>query len=175
MIHWISFLVFHHRMLMIVVLFFILMGCQGGATVTSAFRSIVNLDPSKIWLEKVEFQASEDVNDDSPITVHLIIFYDKKLFEKLLAMDSETYFESFEQIKRDSVGACDFFCWDIVKGSHFSKKIEPSRVDGLGGLIFARYKPDKSPGPHRAMVGDDVAILVQLNKLDFKIIHPQKS
>lgn len=145
----------------------ILSGC-GADAVVSAFKSVVSLQPAKVWLEKVNFAASDNVNDGSPVTVHIVVVYKPELLTDLSKMDSETYFQKVEQIKLDNTGQIDVFCWDIIRGQHLNEvPVTLSKVSGEGVLVFARYS---SPGPHRVAIADDREVTIQLDKLDFKVI-----
>ena len=70
----------------------ILVGC-GSDAVVSALKSVVSLQPAKVWIEKVNFSASGDVNDSSPVTVHIVIPYKPELLADLSKMDADAYFQ----------------------------------------------------------------------------------
>ncbi|MBY0462051.1 MAG: hypothetical protein K2Q34_02600 [Alphaproteobacteria bacterium] len=145
----------------------ILVGC-GSDAVVSALKSVVSLQPAKVWIEKVNFAASDDLNDNSPVTVHIVIPYKPELLADLSKMDADVYFQKIEQIKLDNAGQIDVFSWDIIRGQHLNEVlITPSKVTGEGVLVFARYS---SPGPHRVAIADDKEVTIQLDKLDFKVI-----
>lgn len=143
-----------------------LTSCTTDALV-SAFKSAVNFQTAKVWLEKIQFKAADNVNDTSPVTVHIVIPYKEDLFKELMKMDSETYFHKLDQLKSDHAGQIEIFEWDIIRGQRLNATIDPSRVSGEGAIVFARYS---SPGPHRAAVGDAQEVIIQLDKLDFKVI-----
>lgn len=143
-----------------------LMGCTTDALMM-AFKSASSFHSAKVWLEKVNFKAADNVNDTSPVTVHIIIPYKPELLKELMKMDAETYFRKLPQMKTDYVGQFDIFEWDIIRGQRLEAPIVPSRVSGEGVLVFARYN---SPGNHRAVIGEDHEVIIQLDKLDFKVI-----
>lgn len=144
-----------------------LAGC-GSDAVVSALKSVVSLQPAKVWIERINFSASDDVNDNSPVTVHVVIVYKPELLADLSKMDADAYFQKIEQIKLDNAGQIDVFVWDIIRGQHLNEiPITPSKVSGEGVLVFARYS---SPGPHRVAIADDREVTIQLDKLDFKVI-----
>jgi type VI secretion system protein len=144
-----------------------LVGC-GGNDVVSAMKSMINMQPAKVWIEKVHFKATDDVNDTSPITVNIVIPYKPDLMQELSKMDADAYFQKVEQIKSDNAGKIDVFSWDLIRGQRLDDvPINPSKVTGEGVLVFARYS---SPGPHRIAVADDKEVIILLEKLDFKVI-----
>ncbi len=145
----------------------VLVGC-GADAVTSAIKSAISMQPAKVWLEKVHFKATDDVNDTSPVTVHIVVCYKPDLLADLVKMDADTYFQKADQIKTDNAGQIDVFSWDVIRGQRLNDQpITLSKVSGEGVLVFARYS---SPGPHRIAVADDKEIIIQLEKLDFKVI-----
>ena len=67
----------------------------------------------------------------------------------------------------------DLYAWDIIRGQRLSDiPIMPTKVSGEGIIVFARYA---SPGPHRASIGIDREVRIDLEKHDFKItpVTPQ--
>ncbi len=143
-----------------------LTGC-GTDAVVSALKSATNFQTAKVWLEKVHFKASDDVNDTSPVTVDIVVAYKADLLAELLKMEAETYYRKLDQLKSDYAGQLDVFTWDIIRGQRLEVEISPSRVSGEGVVVFARYS---SPGAHRAAIAEDREVIIQLDKMDFKVI-----
>lgn len=139
----------------------------GTDAVVSAFKSATTFQTAKVWLEKVHFKASDNVNDTSPVTVNIVIAYKPELLAELLKMEADTYFRKVEQLKNDYKGQMDIFAWDIIRGQRLEGVINPSRVSGEGVVVFARYS---SPGAHRVAIADDREVIIQLDKLDFKVM-----
>lgn len=152
---------------------FMLCNCGGGGeALTSAFKKGMNFERSKVWIEKISFKADDNMNDQSPVTVHLIIAYDPAVLGELVKLDANSYFLKADQMKVDNNGKMEVFSFDILRGQRLNdQSINMSRMSGEGAVIFARYA---SPGPHRSVLGDESAVLVELNKDDFKVV-PQKS
>jgi hypothetical protein len=142
-----------------------LSGCKLGEMLRD-IKSAVTLTPSKIWLEKVNFKASQDINDSSPVKINIVIVYKTELLTQLNKMDSKTYFQSVEQIKSDFPGEVDILEADIVPGQSITFPVKMSRTDSVGGFIFAHYT---TQGIHRAVIGEDQVLNVILEKADFKI------
>jgi type VI secretion system protein len=140
--------------------------------VTALKSATNNFQPAKVWLEKVQFKAADNVNDTSPVTVHIVIAYKPELLKELMKMDAETYFHKLDQLKSDYTGQIDVFEWDIIRGQRLEAPITPSQVSGEGVVVFARYS---SPGDHRVAIADDHEVIIQLDKLDFKVIPVRPS
>jgi len=140
-----------------------LQGCSDA--VVSAAKSITSFTTGKVWIEKVQFRVDDDMNDSAPVSVHMLVVYKQDVYDQLVGMNAEDYFKKSDQLRRDNPNMIDFFKWDIVPGQPKEEQsIVPSRADGVGVVIFARYK---SPGEHRATLADERQIRIVLEKLDF--------
>ncbi|MHA1558977.1 MAG: hypothetical protein ACTSXG_04155 [Alphaproteobacteria bacterium] len=170
------------RTFSLVVIFF-LCGCESDSLIET-LKSIFQLKPSKVWVEKVHFIASEDLNNSSPVSVDIIVIYNEKLKDVFLGMDSETYFKTKEQKKKDYGSDIEIFNWDIVPGQHLKNQIiKLSKASGVSAIIFARYEPIQLPTAvpkselfsekHRAVIGGEQEITVQLKRFDF-FVEPKK-
>lgn len=137
-------------------------GCSNGS-----LQSILSLQTAKVWLNKVSFRVADDVNDSSPVTLHILIPYKDDLLSDLSKMSAEDYFKKSDQIKSDNAGNLDVFSWDLIRSQKLDDEpISPSKVNGVGILVFARYS---TPGDHRISIADDEAVLIKLDKGDFSI------
>lgn len=134
-------------------------------------KNIMGIKQSKVWLEKVNFRASANANDSSPVKVHIVIPYKEDLVAKLSKMDAATYFQKAKTLKFDVGEDLDVFSIDIVPDSYSSLDINPSNSSGLIALMFARYT---SPGSHRINVSADYEIQVDLDKNDLKVTTMKK-
>lgn len=157
----------------LIVLCLLLTSCGGtGESLTAAFKKGMNFERAKVWIEKVSFKADDNMNDQSPVTVHLVVAYTPELLGELVKLDANSYFLKADQLKVDHNGKIDVFSFDILRGQRLNDQpINLSRMSGEGAIIFARYA---SPGPHRSVLSDESAVLIELNKDDFKVV-PQKS
>lgn len=143
-----------------------LTGCSNDSFSTSV-KSIFSMQAAKVWLNKVSFRVADDVNDSSPVTLHILIPYKADLLDELSKMSAEDYFKKNEQIKLDNAGSLDVFKWDLIRSQKLDDEpIEPTKVNGEGVLVFAHYS---TPGDHRISIADDEAVLIKLEKGDFSI------
>ena len=137
-------------------------GCSNGS-----LQSILSLQTAKVWLNKVSFRVADDVNDSSPVTLHILIPYKEDLLSELTKMSAEDYFKRSDQIKSDNAGNLDVFSWDLIRSQKLDDEpISPSKVSGVGIVVFARYS---TPGDHRISIADDETVLIKLDKGDFSI------
>lgn len=144
----------------------ILSGC-GSDVVTGALKG-VGLPKSKVWIEQVSFKASEDMNDDAPVTVNLVVIYKPELLAEIVKMDASAFFEKIDQLKIDNAGQLDVFSWDVISGQTLNDQpVNMSKMSGEGAVIFARYS---TPGPHRAVLDEQSSVTVKLDKDDFQIV-----
>lgn len=149
----------------VIALFIALVGLAGcsNSPLTSAF----SFQTAKVWLNKVSFRVADNVNDSSPVTLHILIPYKDELLSDLSKMSAEEYFKKSDQIKNDNVGNLDVFAWDLIRSQKLDDEpITPTSVNGKGIIVFARYS---TPGDHRISIADDEAVLITLDKADFSI------
>lgn len=146
-------------------LFFVVLGATGCSN--GSLQSILSLQTAKVWLNKVSFRVADDMNDSSPVTLHILIPYKEDLLSELTKMSAEEYFKRSDQIKSDNAGNLDVFSWDLIRSQKLDDEpISPSKVSGVGIVVFARYS---TPGDHRISIADDEAVLIKLDKGDFSI------
>ena len=144
----------------------IVAGCAPDA-LKSALTSVIKMDSTKVWLEKIKFNSSQDVNSNSPITVDILVFYEAESLKKIADLPADKYFDQKDQLKKDYGDQIDFFSYDIVPGQKMKDQpVNLSKSSGLAAVAFARYS---TPGPHRATIGSDRIIQLDLERNDFKI------
>lgn len=155
------------RMKLILAPLLLLLTACGSDAIISAIKSGLSLQRSKVWIERVSFRAADDMNNSSPVTVHVVVVYKPELLAELVKMDAYGYFQKADQLKIDNAGQMDVFTFDIIRGQRLNNQpISPSKMSGEGVLIFARYA---SPGPHRATLSEESAVMIELNKDDFRV------
>jgi type VI secretion system protein len=141
-------------------------GC-GQDVFLSAVKSALTFSPAKVWLQKISIRASDDMNDSSPVKIHVVIPYKEDLYKDLLKMNADTYFKRVDQLKHDNVDQLDIFSWDVIRNQRLNDlPITPTKCSGEGVIIFARYS---SSGDHRKTVGTDQEIMIYLNRRDFLV------
>ncbi len=134
----------------------------------SAVKMAIKMEPTKVWLQKVYFEVDDQLNEDSPVTVNVVVLYDEKLLKMLAKYTADQYFKKLEQIKRDAGKNMDIFQWEIVPGQTLGPQpVKPNHVTGVGILVFARYS---TSGDHRQAIGDDREVTIQMGEKDFKIV-----
>lgn len=146
----------------------LLLASCGGGDLMSAVKMAVKMEPTKVWLQKVYFEVDDQLNEDSPVTVNIVVLYDEKLLKMLAKYTADQYFKKLEQIKRDAGKNMDIFQWEIVPGQTLGPQpVKPNHVTGVGTLVFARYT---TAGDHRQAIGDDREVTIQMGAKDFKIV-----
>lgn len=134
-------------------------------------KSAVGIQQSKVWLEKIDFKAAANVNDSSPVVVHIVIAYKEALAADIAKLSASDYFKKADKLKADAGDDLEVFKAEIVPDSSKTLEITPSKSTGFVALMFARYT---SPGDHRTNVGADYEIQVVLDKNDLKVIPIKK-
>lgn len=120
---------------------------------------------AKVWVEKLMFEVNDKVNNNAPVAVHLLIYYDEATATLLQRMSSAEYFLKASQIKKDFGGSCDIFTFAATPGQRMpDQDIVMSKSGALGGFIFVRYR---GAGAHREAIGRAKVIKVILGQDDF--------
>lgn len=142
-------------------------GCL--SEMTSTVKSALNFQSGKVWIERLRFKVDPNLNNNSPVTMNLIIVYRKDIMDELSKMTAFKYFNEINKIKRSyDSNSVKIFSFDIIPGQRMEdKNVLPERVSSaLGAFIFVRYSND---GEHRVQLGSEKFLLVQLGKLDFSV------
>ncbi len=108
-----------------------------------------------------EVATSAKANRNSPVPVTLVSIRDPKLFEQIIKMSANQWYEEREQMRRDFPSGTAFAEWDweFVPG-----QAPPPiflEIDGksVGGVLFAKYR---SPGDHRFRIGPHQRLRIDL-------------
>lgn len=144
----------------------LLTGCTPNLFLNT-WQSLYNLKTSTVWLEKVSFDVSDHVNDDSPVLVHIVIPYSEDLMKRLSKMPAQEYFAKIDQIKLDSAEKLDIFPFELVRSeTRTDLPISLKDYSGVGILVFANYT---TPGNHRCSIGTEESVMIHLQDNDFYI------
>ncbi|HXF90875.1 MAG TPA: hypothetical protein VNJ29_02985, partial [Candidatus Nitrosotenuis sp.] len=110
----------------------LLTGCVPDAIV-HAGKTMLGHHSSHVWLQTVKFEQSDDVNENSPVTVDVLVFYDKRLFEKIKKLSAAQYFEKKEQLQKDYPTEVDIFSFHVIPGHRMhDQHVETSQASGVG-------------------------------------------
>jgi len=137
----------------------------------SSIKSVLKMEETNVWLQKVYLEVDPKLNNDAPVTVHLLVIYDAQVLKDMMKNTSQQYFKKAEQIRRDLSASIDFYTWEVVPGQAVAPQvIKANRLSGQGAIVFARYQ---TPGDHRQSIGQDREVTVQLGRNDFTIVPVQ--
>lgn len=143
------------RLVCLISLLSLLVGCSAGRKVRSAFGGQL---PVQVTIDPA-------VNDNSPVAVDLLLVYDDKLLDGLLAMPAAEWFTKKEQYVADHP-AVVVQGWEWVPG----QTVEPFKIEYRAGarsvVLFADYQ---SEGAHRAVVGRPKPFRIVLGESDLSI------
>ena len=116
-------------------------------------------------------EAARTANLNSPVAVDLVLVFDKRLVEELLAMPAETWFARRFQFERDSVGKrrLEFQSWEWTPGQTMETEVRYSRK-GWAAILYARYL---APGEHRARIDPLKRFRLLLGEETFEVVPVQ--
>lgn len=144
----------------------VLGGCAPQAIIEGV-KLAFSMESAKVWLQEVRFQVDPELNNNAPVTIHVVIAYDKGILEMISKLEARAYFEQETQIRADYRHELDIFSFEAAPGVRLENQvITPSKVSGVGGFIFVRYN---TPGPHRAAIGPERILMIHLGQNDFKV------
>ena len=149
-----------------------LSGCMGpeaefGGTLSNGISSLFSMESAKVWLQKVNFNVHQGVNDNSPLRLDLVIIKNEGLLQSLKGLTADQYFNERTQLQRDHPGQMQLYTWEILPGHKLKPmKINIEKVSSAGVIIFARYR---APGAHRHLLGNDREITINLEQHDFNV------
>jgi type VI secretion system protein len=139
----------------VIVIVLVFVSCSAGRKIRSAFGGQL----------PVEVTIDAAANDNSPVAVDLLVVYDDKLVDGLLAMPAADWFRKKQQYVADHP-AVVVQGWEWVPG----QSVEPFKVAYRSGarnvVLFADYDTE---GEHRAVVGPPKPFRIILGERDLSI------
>lgn len=147
--------------------FAILVGILIAGPVGCGFDTILSEKP-RFSLQSIVLQASEEVNDNTPLAVDLVILFDEALAPQIAALPARDWFSQSEQFQRDFPREIKVKRWEIIPG----QIIGPISLDSAfltqengraaaGAFVFADFL---SPGNHRARLVSQEGVRVLLGR-----------
>lgn len=106
-------------------------------------------------LEKVWITTNSNTNNGGAMKVHLVLVYDKSVFDELGKISARRYFNLIDQLHKDHPDKLKVIKWDLIASDNLgldSFKVE-TYVDAMrvyGGYMFADYSNNRFA--HRAKV-----------------------
>ncbi len=132
-----------------------------------AVTSAATLSTAKVWLQEVQFNVAQNMNENAPVSVKVVIVHDADLYKKMGKLTASQYFDQEANLQADHAGQFEVFSAEIVPGQKNDPlPIEPSNVNAVGIWVFGRYA---SPGPHRQKIATDRIVQLEMLKKDFKV------
>ncbi|MBX3458122.1 MAG: hypothetical protein KF820_07185 [Candidatus Paracaedibacteraceae bacterium] len=132
-----------------------------------AVTSAASLSVAKVWLQEVQFNVAQNMNENAPVSVKVVIVHDADLYKKMGKLTAAQYFDQEANLQADHAGQFEVFSAEIVPGQKNDPlPVDPSDVNAVGIWVFGRYA---SPGPHRQKIGTDRIVQLEMLKKDFKV------
>jgi len=134
---------------------FLLLSCSVGKKVRRAFGGSL----------PIEVTVHDDINDQSPVAVDLLIVYDDKIVDDLLKIPAADWFVKKKQFIADHPSVI-VQGWEWVPG----QVVDPFKIEYRPGarnvVLYADYH---SEGDHRAVVGSPKPFRLVLGERDLSV------
>lgn len=105
-------------------------------------------------------------NLNSPVPVELVVAYDKKVLDELLAMSAREWFDGREQYLRDHPKGFSAWRWEWVPGQVIERQRFSFGVGARGGVVYADYL---TAGKHRARFDPHRNLWIKLEDEGFSV------
>lgn len=113
----------------------------------------------------------QDLNQQMPVAVDLVVVYDKSLLPTLLQLTAAGWFAGREQFVRDNGPKVEVHSWEWVPGQKVATQRVRYRMGLQGAVIFAGYR--STTQPHRQKVDLRRRIALQLGADTFTAGPPK--
>jgi type VI secretion system protein len=114
----------------------------------------------------VQIALSDQLNQNSPVAVDLVVVYDKKFLARLEELSARDWFEKRDQFLRDYPDAFESWLWEWTPDQEAQSRELDVKIGAKGGVVFADYF---SPGQHRAFFNPHKPIRLSLEDREFMI------
>ncbi len=117
---------------------------------------------------RIEFRISDQLNDNYPVAVELIVVYTKDLEKEIGALTSQEWFTRRAQFLRDfPKDEMEAFRWEWVPGQAAAPQEFDYHRGARSAVVFVSYA---SPGDHRVRVeAPNHALRVILGEANFEV------
>lgn len=133
----------------------------------SEILSALKFEMAAVWLQNVRFSLSGEINNNSPVEVHVLFINDDGLIKRLGEMDAHEYFAHSEQILSDYRSVLEVFSQTVVPGQINDPLFtNPKNCLSKMCIIYAKFN---TPGAHRYNVGSDRIVEMELGPLGFTV------
>jgi type VI secretion system protein len=123
---------------------------------------------SRVQTRLIAVDVAPTANLNHPIAMDLLVIYNRALFEDLLKISANEWFEKRAQYKLDYPSLLQSWEWELVPGQVVPFfKLPPGTRKAVGALIFANYV---SPGNHRARIDPFQGVVVRLKENEFTVM-----
>ncbi|WP_343054334.1 hypothetical protein [Pararobbsia alpina] len=125
----------------------VLMCCLLGAC---AMPSFLSFKGDKVKWTQVTLSASDDVNNNSPIAVDVVLVTDDTLLAKLAELPASKWFAARADLVNTYPDGVRYRSWEVVPGQQLTVPGETFAGPRVAGaFVFANYP---APGAHRIRI-----------------------
>jgi len=124
--------------------------------------AMFGMSGDKVSWSQMSIMASDGMNDNSPVSVDVVLVSDSTLLARLAAMPASKWFAGRDDFANAYPKGIRFRSWEVVPGEHLNVKGEVfSGPRVAGAFVFANYP---GPGAHNIRIDTFKGrLVVQLN------------
>lgn len=118
---------------------------------------------------KVSVSVAPQLNNNSPVPVDILFFYDPGLMEQVMAMTAQQWFAARSQFVKDNGSkqpGFDTNYWEWVPNQTVDDFKLSYRIGARGGVVFVGYA---SAGAHRQAIDPQLNLTMSLGNTDFTV------
>jgi type VI secretion system protein len=139
-----------------------------GCVCVLAGCSMLGLSGSKASWSQVTLVASDDVNNNSPVAVDVVLVRDDAMLARIADLPASKWFAGRADLLSTFPGSLRYNSWELVPGQRLD--LPAGTFDGprvIAAFVFAHY-PD--PGAHRVRIQTfSGRLVVQLDSNTFSV------
>ena len=129
---------------------------------------------SNVWLEKLSWIAEKNANDNVPIKIHLVYFYDEGYMQKISQQTSQQYFEQYPNLKKELANKVEVREFDVMPGTaQDTLVVTPSKCNAKGAVLFARY--NMSNVNQKYIIGEDFDLRIIFKRDHIELIKDSQA
>ncbi|MDN7179001.1 hypothetical protein M0D69_13445 [Caballeronia sp. SEWSISQ10-4 2] len=142
--------------------------CIAGLVAGCATPSFLSLKGDKVKWDQLTLVASDDVNNNSPVAIDVVLVSDDAMLARLAELPASKWFSARADLASTFPKALRYWSWEVVPGQRVDVPGDTfDRPRVAAALVFANYA---NPGAHRVRIEQfSGRLAVQLDNNTFSV------